>query len=221
MIISSRQEFGGLLRTQFLSCRQSTARLFGMRSVMGIQSKSGAIRRSRPLVGFMGIGNSISVQRRPDVIHCRVSTGTYVFLLAGTATFGPALGFLLYFRPERLEPHIPGLILGAVWLLSILSSVAFVRYALGCPRFTASFITGDIRYFAWWGSAPSLILRRGEIRTLEVEERFFLNEGSRVPNYCLIAISSTDQRYAVCVSTDEQLIRGLKSELEKLVLGTM
>jgi hypothetical protein len=133
--------------------------------------------------------------------------------LAGTATFGPSLAFLLYFRPEKLEPHTPGVVLGAVWLLTILSSVAFVRYALGCPRFTASFSTGDIRYFAW-GSAPSLILRRGEIRALEVEERFFLHEGSRVPNYCLIAMSNTDQQYAVCVSTDEQLIRGLKSELE-------
>ena len=167
----------------------------------------------------MGIQNSIAVQRRPDGIHCRISTGTYTFVLAATATFGPALGSLLYFRPEKLEPHTPSVILAAAWLLSILSSAIFVRYALGCPRFKATYATGDFLYFAWWGPVPSLVLRRGGIRSLEVEERFFLNQGNRVPNYCITAITNADQRYALCVSIDEQLIRGLKSELDKFVAG--
>jgi hypothetical protein len=175
--------------------------------------------RSRPLVGFIGIQNSITVQRRADGIHCRISSSAYVFLLAGTATFGPALSFLLYFRPEKLELHTPGIVLGAVWFLSILSSAIFVRYALGCPRFKATYDTGDILYFAWWGSAPSIVLRRREVRSLEVEKRFFLNEGNRVPNYVITAITNADQRYAICVSNDEQLVRGLKNELEKLGAG--
>lgn len=183
------------------------------------RSKAGMIVHPRPLVGFTGVGNSISVQYKPDGIKCRVSTGSYLFVLAGTATFGPALEFLLYFRPEKLQPNTPGVILGAIWFLTILSSAAFVRYALGCPRFRAYYGRGDLEYFAWSWSRPSLVLRRGEVRKMEVEERSFLSEGIRVPNFCITVTTHKDRQYTLCISTDERLIRSLHSELEKLLVG--
>jgi hypothetical protein len=97
--------------------------------------------------------------------------------------------------------------------------VGFVRYALGCPRFTASYGTGEIQYFAWRGSRPSLILRREEIRSVEVEERFFLDDGIKTPNFCLMVTTYQGKRYALCVSTDQQMISALKSDLEKVVVG--
>lgn len=190
-------------------------------SGMGDQSKTGAATRSRPLVGFPGLQNSLKVERRPDGIHCRVSTRTYVFVLAGTAIFGPAVIYLLYFMPDKLEPHTPRLILGAVWFLSLLSSGVFVRYALGCPRFNAMYGAGEILYFAWWGPKPSLVLRRGEIRNMAVEERTFLNEGTRVPNYYITVTTDGDKCYALCVSTDQQMILALKGDLENAVVGRM
>jgi hypothetical protein len=170
-------------------------------------------------VGFPGLQNSLKVERLPEGTRCRVSTGTYVFVLAGTAIFGPAVIYLLYFTPEKLEPHTPRLILGAVWFLSLLSSAVFVRYALGCPRFKAVYSTGEIVYYAWWGSRASLVLRRSEVRDIAVEERPFLDEGTRVPNYYLIVTTYEDKRYALCVSIDRQMILALKSDLENAVVG--
>ena len=199
MIARFEREFDAPSRAQALGFRaqHEGAAHHGMRSMSGMghpQSKTGAATRSRPLVGFPGLQNSLKVERRPDGIHCRVSTGAYIFVLAGTAVFGPAVLYLLYFMPEKLEPHTPRLILGAVWFLSLLSSAVFVRYALGCPRFKAIYGTGEILYFAWWGSTPSLVLRRGEIRNMAVEEWPFLNEGTRVPNYYITVTTEWRQK---------------------------
>jgi hypothetical protein len=189
----------------------------GMRSMIRARQKAGTVQQPKPLVGFTGINNSISVARRPEGIECRVSTRSYLFVLAGTALFGPVLETIFFFRP--LERHTPSLILGAVWFLSLLSSVAFIRYALGCPRFSANYGTGEIRYFAWWGPGPSLILRREEIKSIEVEQRFFLDEGNKTPNYCVTVTTQQGKRYALCVSTDQQLISALKSDLENARFG--
>jgi hypothetical protein len=224
MIVRFENEFDAPLlaqATRFMTQHEEAGQ-HGMRRMSGMghpQSKTGAAVRSRPLVGFPGLQNSLKVEHRSDGIYCRVSTGAYIFVLAGTAIFGPAVLYLLYFMPEKLEPHTPRLILGAVWFLSVLSSAVFVRYALGCPRFKAIYSTGEILYFAWWGSTPSLVLRRGEVQTIAVEERPFLNEGTRVPNYYITVLTYGDKRYALCVSTDQQMVLALKSDLENAVVG--
>jgi len=175
------------------------------------------IKKPKPLVGFSGIKNSIAVERRPDGIACRVSTRSYLFVVAGTCLFGPVLVGLFYLRP--LDQHTPSFVLGAVWLLSFLSSLVFIRYLLGCPRFTVDYGTGEILYYAWWISRPSLVLRREEIRSVEVEERSFLDEGARIPNFCLTVTTSQDKQYALCVSTDQQLIGALRSDLANARFG--
>lgn len=175
------------------------------------------VKRPKPLVGFSGIKNSIAVTRRPDGIACRVSTRTYLFVLAGTGLFGPLLGCLFYLRP--LEQQTPRFVFGAVWFLVFLSSLVFIRYLLGCPRFTVDYGTGEILYYAWWGSKPSLVLRREEVRSVEVEERPFLDEGARIPNFCLTVTTSQDKQYALCVSTDQKLIGALRSDLANARFG--
>jgi hypothetical protein len=185
----------------------------------GLSRKKSWAIRPRPLVGFSGTNNRLVVHRRPEGIYCRVSTASYVFVTATTAIFGPGVGSLFYFRPDKLEPHTPGFILGAVWVLIILSSAAFLRYALGCPRFTAMYGTGEIQYFAWWGSWSSLILCRGEVRGMEVEEQIFLDEGSRVANYYIVVTTHEERRYALCVSSDKQMIEALKTDLEHVMVG--
>ena len=189
----------------------------GMRSMSESREKTGTVKRPRPLVGFTGVYNSISVTRRPDGIDCRVSCRSYAFLLAGTALFGPVLEIMLYFRP--IVAHTPGFIVGAVWLLSLVSAVIFIRYSLGCPRFTANYGTGEILYYAWWGSRPSFVLRREEIQSIQVEERPFLDEGARIPNFCLTVTTSQDKQYALCVSTGQQLIGTLRSDLANARFG--
>jgi hypothetical protein len=175
------------------------------------------VKKPKPLVGFSGIKNSIVVERRPDGIECRVSTRTYLFVLAGTGLFGPLLGCLFYLRP--LEQHTPRFVFGAVWFLILLSSLVFIRYLLGCPRFTVDYGTGEILYYKWWSSKPSLVLRREEIRSVEVEERPFLDEGVRIPNFFLTVTTFQDKQYVLCVSTDQQLIGALKSDLANARFG--
>lgn len=109
---------------------------------------------------------------------------------------------------------MPGLIFWAIWFLVLLSSVGFVRYALGCPRFKADYSTGQIFYFPWWWSRPSLVLRLAQIQNMEIEERFFREEGIGAPNYYLIVTTNDGNRYALCVSTQKQIIMNLKKELE-------
>jgi hypothetical protein len=217
MIVRNAESPGAPMATMHLSSmqRMNVVEQYGIRSVTKIRQK--ASKQAKPLVGFSGIRNSIAVERRPDGVKCRVSTRSYLFVLAGTGLFGPVLGSIFYLRP--LEQHTPSYILGAVWLLIFLSSFVFIRYLLGCPRFTADYGTGEILYFKWWGSKPSLVLRREEIRNVEVEERSFLDEGTRVPNFCLTVTTSQDKQYALCVSTDQQLIGSLRSDLENARFG--
>lgn len=137
-----------------------------------------------------------------------------------SAAFGPVLGSFFYLRSDKLDQHTPAFILGAAWFLILLSSALFVRYALGCPRFSAIYGTGEIRYFAWWGSRPSIIFRRGEVRSLSMEEQMFLNEGTRIVNYTIVVTTHEGEQFALCVSTDEQLISGLKGDLENVLVGT-
>jgi hypothetical protein len=221
MTIVNGQGFSAQLETTPLISRRNTGAVqqSGMRSMIRVRQKAGTVKQPKPLVGFTGMNNSISVARQPDGIECRVSTSSYLFVLAGTALFGPVLGSVLFFWPEKLEPHTPSFILGAVWFLILLALVAFIRYALGCPRFSANYGTGEIRYFAWWGPKPSLILRREEIKSIEVEERFFLDEGNKTPNYCVTVTTQQDKRYALCISTDQQMISALKSDLENARFG--
>src|SRR3954453_10316631 len=149
----------------------------------GAPAKSGSLKQPSALVGAAGTVNSITVERRPGGIDCRFSIRTYFFILICTFLFGPALEALLLFRPDKISPHTPRIILGATWLLSLVAMVSFVRYALGRPRFMADFGTGEIKYFAWWGSRPSVTLQRGDIQSVELEERVFLDEGAKLPNY--------------------------------------
>jgi hypothetical protein len=219
-IVNGQGSSAQLGKTPLISWRNAGAvQQHGMRSMIRVRQKAGMVKQPKPLVGFTGINNSISVARRPDGIRCRVSTSSYLFVLAGTALFGPVLGSVLFFWPEKLEPHTPSLILGAVWFLSFLSLVVFTRYALGCPRFIVNYGTGEIRYFAWWGPRPSLVLHREEIKSIEVEERFFLDEGNKTPNFCVTVTTQQDKRYALCVSTDQQMISALKSDLENARFG--
>jgi hypothetical protein len=183
------------------------------------QSGMDVSKQPKSLVGFAGIRNSIEVRHNQDGIVCRISTGSYIFVLVGTGIFGPGLGYLFYFHPEKLQPHTPGVILAVVWFLIILSSLIFLRYALGRPRFEAASSTGEIRYFAWRTSSPSLVLRWSDIKSMEVEERIFLNEGTRVPNYCVTVATHQDRRYALCISTNKQLISSLKNDLENARIG--
>lgn len=178
-----------------------------------VTAKSGSPKQPRPLVGSAGAGNSITVERRPGGIDCRFSIRTYLFILVATFLFGPALEALLLLRPDKISPHTPRLIMGAVWFLSLLALASFLRYAFGRPRFSVDFGTGEIKYFAWWGSRPSLTLQRGEIQGMEVEERVFLDEGKKVPNYCLTVTMSEGKRHALCVSTDRELVETLKNDL--------
>lgn len=183
------------------------------------REKSGVTVRPKPLVGFPGIKNTLAIERRPDGLECRVSARSYLFVLAGTALFGPVLGVVLYFRFAEADPHAPRFIMAAIWLLVLLACAGFVRYALGRPRFVVDYGAGEIGYFAWRKPAPSLVLRREEIRGIEIEERAFLNEDTRVPNYYLTVTTREGKRYALCVSTDRQIIAALKTDLENAGIG--
>jgi hypothetical protein len=180
---------------------------------------NGVTTRPKPLVGFPGTRNTLSIDRRPEGLECRVSARSYLFVLAGTALFGPVLAVVLYFRFSAAEPHTPRVIVAAIWLLVLLACAGFLRYALGRPRFVVDYGTGEIRYFAWRKPAPSLVLRRDEIRGMEIEERSFLDEETRVPNYYLTVTASEGRRYALCVSTDRQSIAALKTDLENAGIG--
>jgi hypothetical protein len=191
----------------------------GMNKNEQFRQTSGVATRPKSLVGFPGTRNTLSIERRPDGLECRVSARSYLFVLAGTALFGPVLAIVLYFRFSAAETHTPRVIMAAIWLLVLLACAGFVRYALGQPRFVADYATREIRYFAWRKSAPSLVLRSDEISGLEIEERSFLDEETRVPNYYLTVTASEGKRYALCVSTDRQIIAALKTDLENAGIG--
>jgi hypothetical protein len=103
--------------------------------------------------------------------------------------------------------------------MSLLSSAFFVRYLRGRPRFEVSYSTRDLCYFKMWGSQPALIVRRDQVQRLEIEEQVFLDEGTRVANFYISLITHEGDQHALCVSTDEHLIRSLHDELEKLLGG--
>jgi hypothetical protein len=175
----------------------------------------------KPLVGYPGINNSLVIQRRGDGIECRIATVSYLFVLAGTGVFGPLLGLLLYLCRDQLDQHTPRFITWAVWLLVVLAAAGFVRYALGRPKFEVDYGSGEIRYYAWRSPSPSLVLRRKEIRDMEIREWSFVDEGSSVANYYLTVTTGEDKRYALCVSTDKKIVEALKTDLENAGIGRM
>ena len=183
------------------------------------REKTSAVRLPKPLVGYPGTRNSLVVVRRSGGIECRVTSASYLFVLFGTALFGPFLGLLLYFQRGQVDQHAPRIIMGAVWLLIGLATAGFVRYALGRPKFDVDYGTGEIRYYAWRSPSPSLVLRREEIRGMEIAEWPFVNEGTRVANYYLVVTAAEGKRYALCVSTELEIIAALKTDLENAGIG--
>jgi hypothetical protein len=177
----------------------------------------------RPLVGFSGDRNFISWQHDADRLVCRLSKRTYVRILLLTATFGPVFAAVLYFRPKQLNPapDVPAVIFVPVVGLALISAAILLRYSLGSPRIEAFYSTGDLQYFKYRGSRPVLIVHRNDVQNIEVESRIFLDEGTRVQNYCIRLTTREGREYALCVSSDEQLIRSLHRELENLLRGQL
>jgi hypothetical protein len=190
-----------------------------MAEIDQLRFKAVTKKQMRPLVGFAGTANHIVIQRNADGLICRLSMSTYAYVLMLTALFGPFLAAVMYFQPKWMNPaaHTPAIINGLVWCMTLLSSILFVRYLRGRPRIEVSCSARDIRYFNTWGSQPAFIVRQDEIRSLNVEEHFFLDEGTRVTNFFVSLTTREGVRKGLCVSTDEQLIRSLHRELEKLL----
>ncbi len=167
------------------------------------------------IVGLGGTHNTIHVERTPGSLVCRLSSGTRALVLVLLSLFGPGALALLWIRPEADLSEAPWYILVLVLSIPVLSSLLLIWHLIRNPRIVVPLASGEVQFYRRRGGGPQLRIRRQEIKSFEVEKGWYSDsDGDATDQWTLYLITHQGGKIALCLSTQEDLIRGFCRDLE-------
>jgi hypothetical protein len=173
----------------------------------------------RPFVGLEGTHNTVAVLHQDNRIICRLNGWAYLLVLVVTFVFGPMLLNLLWFRPAgTIDLSKQPLLLAAlILLIPVISTLLFVHHLFTQHRIEVLRDSGNINFFKRNSGSLLRTLGKQDIARFEIGEEWFRpSRGRPVRNYVLSAICKNGNRVALCLSTDENLIRTLASDMARI-----
>lgn len=170
-------------------------------------------------VGLGGTHNTVNVVHLPDRIVCRLAPWAYAVVLLATALFGPGLLTLLWLRPPGTIDLAkqPVTLAALILAIPLISCVLFVHYLFTQHRLEINRETRALRFYKRLRGKPIFVLPRDSILRLATEESWYRpSRGAPVRNLVLRAFCRDDKSFALCISTDEALIKSLANELHSI-----
>ncbi len=170
----------------------------------------------KPFVGFLGDENTLAVIRGDDRLLCKMTEASYRFRQAILVLFAGSLSALLWFTFDNPAARLPLPVSILVWTLTLICWFVLVRNLFGTPRLELRYGTGEIWLFKWRSAEPWKKFQKNEMRAFEISKQTYQYKSAESVNYLLSLLTVDGERVRLCASTDEQLIRSLAGDFEKI-----
>lgn len=171
-------------------------------------------KQVQPLVGLLGAKNHVEVIRSTGQLICRLRRSSHLFVVLASLASGPGVATIVWLN--RSESNNPLFVITAALILNAIFTGIFLYYVLANPIVRADFSRRELSYSHWRGSSPVWTLSGQEIASFGISRQDYLEEGERFENHILFVTTRKGDSIPICISTDEQLVAALLTDLKGL-----